>query len=59
MPTLRTQKQTDLCELKPSLVYRESARTAKTTREAVFSKPQKVKRSAVLLKKTEIKKCVR
>ena len=38
IPTLRRQRQADLCEFEASLVYRESSRTSEATQINLVSK---------------------
>jgi hypothetical protein len=43
-PELRRQRQVDLCELKASLIYKESSRTARAMQRDAVSKKKKRRR---------------
>jgi hypothetical protein len=44
MPELRRQRQLDLCEIKASLVYRASSRTARGTQKSPVSEIERRKK---------------
>jgi hypothetical protein len=55
IPTLRRQKQSDLCEFKASLVYGASSRTAGNIQRNPFSKKNKTKQKTATTKANQIK----